>query len=386
MHRMEKKSMPIQAPFPKADRERLERKVAYEQSKKDITKWEPLVKRNREASTLYFDDDIDLVFSTVGAIASEFEPRIDFEKKIASLVNDNGVVDAHKKDGARLLELNKISVEDVKDHQNHLAKMRSLFFRHELKAKRIKKIKSKAFHRVLKKDRLKAVAAEMEINPDAAKELAMKQEFKRAEDVQDEGTRAAISEQLHQHSLLARKMNSMKDNSSSDGSSDEDDDDDILEAKEKTLELREEEDEVPNLECFGSSHEGSHLCIISWPQVCGLKKRKEAADEEAKLALEEYESSLKQLEDKGVEEKVKKTGTPSGRRVFGAPKKKVKESSNKAKVDNYYGGSDSEDNLEAKEGMNAGKDRSNNFQKDGNAVILIYFEKSQRLHMILFLR
>ena len=114
MHRMEKKSTPILAPLPKADREKLERKVTYEQSKKDITKWEPLVKRNREAPTLYFDEDIDLGFSTVGAIASEFEPRTEFEKKIAALVNDNEVVEAHKKDGARLLELNKVRVFFVK--------------------------------------------------------------------------------------------------------------------------------------------------------------------------------------------------------------------------------------------------------------------------------
>lgn len=105
---MEKKSTPIQAPLPKVDREKVERKVAYEQSKKDITKWEPLVKKNREAPTLYFDEDINLGYSTVGAIASEFEPRSEFEKKIASLVNDNGVVEAHSKDGARLLELNKV--------------------------------------------------------------------------------------------------------------------------------------------------------------------------------------------------------------------------------------------------------------------------------------
>ncbi|CAA3010809.1 Uncharacterized protein C57A7.06 [Olea europaea subsp. europaea] len=83
--------------IPKPDQERLERKAAYEQSKNDITKWEPSVKRNREAPTLYFDEDVDLGFSGVGAIASEFEPRIDFEKKIASLVNDTEVVEAYRK-------------------------------------------------------------------------------------------------------------------------------------------------------------------------------------------------------------------------------------------------------------------------------------------------
>lgn len=108
MQRMERKSMSIHAPLPKPDREKLERKAAYEQSKKDITKWEPLVKRNREAPTIYFDEDTDLGFSTVGAIASEFEPRTAFEKQMAALVNNNEVAEAHKKDGARLLELNKV--------------------------------------------------------------------------------------------------------------------------------------------------------------------------------------------------------------------------------------------------------------------------------------
>nr|XP_010911258.2 uncharacterized protein C57A7.06-like [Elaeis guineensis] len=143
-----------------------------------------------------------------------------------------------------LLMLLQISVEDVKDRQNRLAKMRSLLFHHEMKGKHIKKIKSKTYHRILKKGKLKAASAEMQMDPEAAKDYAMKQEFKRAEErmtlkhknnskwarrilqrglnVQDEGTRAAIAEQLHKHELLTRKVNSMKDTSSSDDSSDED--------------------------------------------------------------------------------------------------------------------------------------------------------------------
>ncbi|KAI3464323.1 hypothetical protein Pfo_020986 [Paulownia fortunei] len=372
LHRMEKKSIPTLAPLPKPDQERLERKAAYEQSKKDITKWEPLVKRNREAPTLYFDEDVDLGFSTIGAIASEFEPRTDFEKKIASLVNQNEVVEAHKKDGARLLELNKISVEEVMDRQERLAKMRSLLFRHEMKAKRIKKIKSKTYHRLLKKDRKKAAEVAIQMDPEAAKEQAMMQEFKRAEErmtlkhknssrwakrilqrglkVQDEATREAFGEQLNQHAALTRKMNSVKESSRSDESSDGDVSDDVLagsdqditsklimKAKEKTLKALEEDEELPK------------SGVLSLPfMVRGLKKRKEAADEEAKLALEEYESSLKQLEDKSASGSHDR-GASSGRRVFGVPKMVVNETRKKEKSDNYYGNSDSENDVEAKE-------------------------------------
>ncbi|KDP28173.1 hypothetical protein JCGZ_13944 [Jatropha curcas] len=397
-HQMEKKTAPLHAPLSKDVRDMLERKAAYEQSKKDITKWEPLVKRNREAPTIIFDRDTELGFSTVGAIASEFEPRTEFEKKMASLVYDDKVMEAHKEDGARLLELNKISAEDVKDKWNHIAKMRSLLFRHEVKMKRIKKIKSKVYHRMLKKDRLKVSSDEMHMDPEAAKEQAMKQEFKRAEErmtlkhknrskwarrildrglsVQDEGTKAAIAEQLHQHALLTRKMKSMKESSSDDSSNEEEDEDSagsdhdgpskmLTKAKEKTLRVLEEDDEVPN------------SGVLSLPfMMRGLKKKKEEAAEEAKLALQEYESSLNQLEGAAGLENTK-AGTVSGRRVFGASGMQAIEKNNKIKSDNSYANSDSEEELGEREDDDLGLARTKDVQKDVNANSVLLGEDSE---------
>lgn len=59
--------------------------------------------------------------------------------------------------------------------------MHSLLFRHEWKARHIKKIKSKTYHRLLKKDRLKAESSRIQMDPEAAKEYAMKQERMRVE-------------------------------------------------------------------------------------------------------------------------------------------------------------------------------------------------------------
>ncbi|XP_030532646.2 uncharacterized protein C57A7.06 [Rhodamnia argentea] len=390
---MERKPMSIQAPLPKPYREKLERKVAYEQSKKDITKWEPLVKRNREAPTIYFDQDLDLGFSTVGAIASEFEPRTEFEKKIASLVHDDKVKEAHEKDGARLLELNKTSIEDEKERRDRIAKMRSLLFRHEIKQKHIKKIKSKTYHRLMKKDRAKATSAQIEMDPEAAKEQAMKQEFKRAEErmtlkhknsskwakrilqrgltTQDEGTRAAISEQLHQHALLTRKMNSMKDGSSSEESSDEYDDENsvgsdqdkenlLAKAKEKTLKVFEEDDEVPN------------TGVLSLPFMArGLKKKRDAAVEEARLALQEYESSSKQMEDsQGIEDT--KENSMKGRMVFGAVQLQAPGANNVSKSEKTYDDSDGEDDMETRENIDGGSHSGNDMQnqvQNGSTVL-----------------
>ncbi|KAK7317509.1 hypothetical protein RJT34_01807 [Clitoria ternatea] len=117
-----------------------------------------------------------------------------------------------------------------------MAKMRSLLFCHEIKAKYIKKIKSRTFHFLLKKDRLKAEASWIQMDPEATKEYAMKQKRQRTENrwakrilqcglnSQDEGTRTTIAEQLQRHTELTRKMHSMNDSSSSsDDISDEDD-------------------------------------------------------------------------------------------------------------------------------------------------------------------
>jgi U3 small nucleolar RNA-associated protein 14 len=44
-----------------------------------------------------------------------------------------------------------LSVEEARERQNRLAKMRALLFYHEAKARRLKKIKSKEYRRKLKK-------------------------------------------------------------------------------------------------------------------------------------------------------------------------------------------------------------------------------------------
>lgn len=75
----------------------------------------------------------------------------------------------------------QISIEDVKERQERHAKMRDLLFRHEMKAKRVKKIKSKTYHRLLKKDKAKAAEASFRMDPELAKAHAMKTEFRRAE-------------------------------------------------------------------------------------------------------------------------------------------------------------------------------------------------------------
>lgn len=358
LQQQEKKPMVVLAPLPKVERDKIERSVTFQKSKNELTKWEGIVKSNREAPVLYFENDTNLGVNTVAAIASEFKPRTEFEKKIAEITQSTEIIEAHKNDGAKILELNKIDAEDVREHQNRLAKMRSLLFRHEMKAKRMKKIKSRTYHRMLKKDKLKAASADFEADPEAVTDHARKQEFKRAEErmtlkhkntsqwakrilkrglsVQDEGTRAAIAAQLQQNTLLTRKMNSMKDDSSSEESSDDDDDESDSEAKilnrgkEKILKALEEDNEIPNSGVF------------SLPFMeRAMKKREEATYEEARQALEEYDDSLKKLEDNNTEQNEDKVKV-SGKRTFGPTKNTHEELVKRKKLQDTENSSDSE--------------------------------------------
>ncbi|CAL4939314.1 unnamed protein product [Urochloa decumbens] len=357
LQQQEKKTMVVAAPLPKLERDKLERAVTNRTVKAELTKWERQVKGDRESHTVCFENDVNLGANTISAIANEFKPRTGFEKRMDEIIRSNEIMEAHKNDGAKILELNKVDVEDVRERQNRLAKMRSLLFRHEMKAKRVKKIKSRTYHRMLKKDKLKAASTDFEADPESIKDYAMKQEFKRAEErmtlkhkntskwakriikrglsVQDEGTRAAIAAQLQQNALLTRKMNSMKDDSSSEESSDDDEDENDSEAKilnsgkEKILKILEEDKEIPNSGVF------------SLPFMeRAMKKQEEAAYEEARQALEEYGDSLRKLEDNSTvqnEDSIKVTG----KRTFG-PAKNTHEDVNKRQKLHEPKNSDSE--------------------------------------------
>ncbi|GMH31139.1 hypothetical protein Nepgr_032982 [Nepenthes gracilis] len=406
MQEVESKGISVQAPLPKAEQNRLEREAAYEWTKKDITKWEVPIKRNREAPSIFFDENIDVGFSTVGAIAAEFKPRTDFEKAIASFVQDDEVMEAHKKDGARILELNKVSIEEVKDRQNTLSKLRSLLFRHELKAKHIKRIKSKTYRRLKKKDGVKAMSIDLQADPKAARELARKQEFKRAEermtlrhknsskwakrimkrglDAQDEGTRVAIFEQLHEHATLTRKINSMKDSSSSSDEATDEDDDNVtgsdqdraskllVKAKEKTMALMAQEEEIPQ------------TGVLSLPfMVRGLEKRKDAAFREAELALQEYESLLKDQGDKKGKNCLQED-VASGRRVFGGNNKPVQESNSKLTLDTDNFDSDSEADIGTSQNVLIGQAKSNDLSNDVVVDLNVFREDSEAAHDSMF--
>ncbi|KAG2281653.1 hypothetical protein Bca52824_052873 [Brassica carinata] len=212
------------------------------------------------------------------------------------------------------------------------------------------------------------------MDPEMAKEEAMRQEAKQVEEhmtlkhknigkwakrmlsrgpnVKYDGTKAAIAEQLQMNANLSRKMNSMRDGSSSDERDDEEElkdgsDEDtpsrlIAKAKEKTLKAL-EDDELPN------------AVLMSLPFMArSIKKKNEEANEEAKRALEEYEEW-----ENSDGENSKKAVNVSGRRVFGATAKVEAPKESRKDSDNFYDDSDSDNDMAGIEDNNIEPVRDN---------------------------
>lgn len=87
---------------------------------------------------------------------------------------------------SRNLEMNKLSVEDVKARNEELARMKTLLFYQEQKNKRINKIKSKKYHKIRKRAEERREEKMREIlkqtDPERYKELLEKDAVKRAKE------------------------------------------------------------------------------------------------------------------------------------------------------------------------------------------------------------
>ncbi|EKX41129.1 hypothetical protein GUITHDRAFT_112862 [Guillardia theta CCMP2712] len=204
----------VAVPAPTIVTQRAMRQVGYEDTKNTVTHWLPIVKKNREAEHVSFPLKMPTGHNvTASSIISSFKPQTSLEQKIGSMISAAGADEASLQKSEEL-ELRKLSVEDVQARQKELAKMRSLLFHAEIKAKRINKIKSKKFHKVSRKYKEKegAIADKelKELDPEAYKERMEMLARKRAEErltLKHKNTsKWAIEEQIRMGERLRKKQ------------------------------------------------------------------------------------------------------------------------------------------------------------------------------------
>ncbi|KAL6942652.1 hypothetical protein ACO0QE_003837 [Hanseniaspora vineae] len=216
------------APLPQRIQKRNERKAAYEISKDEVSKWQDTVQQNRRADHLDFsklnETDAKVEASTFTPIE---KPMTELEKKVSEVMKQSNLTDITKKESTfEEIATAKMSPEEMRKRTAELRLMRDLMFREERKAKRIKKIKSKAYRRIKKKEMLKnqALVDEDEEEDEQSKEdrdiarakermtLKHKTSSKWAQDMikhgmtKDKETRDEMEEMLRQGERLKAKI------------------------------------------------------------------------------------------------------------------------------------------------------------------------------------
>ena len=261
--KLEKKKA-VAVPVPAAVSARATREAAYADTSNVVTNWQSVVKQNREKEQLSFPlKEPGRHHVTSASLVDKFTPRTSLEEEITRIVKAAGA-DEDTLRKTEEMELRKLDVNEVKARQAELAKMRSLLFHAEIKAKRINKIKSKKFHKVDRKFKEKQESLadhELEkVDPEAYRERLEAREKKRAEerltlkhkntskwvkhmlgraygDDAHEETREAIQQQLDQGDRLRQKQlrgaDSEEEQSADETAADIEDDRPLAQAGEK---------------------------------------------------------------------------------------------------------------------------------------------------------
>ncbi|CAF0886730.1 unnamed protein product [Rotaria sp. Silwood1] len=148
----------LQQPLQKPQAEKAERIAAYNQEKKSLSKWDPIVEKNRTAETLNFPlQNGGVQFQTTQEFVGKFQTLSSLEKDIAAILqsSNNNIQPNSLLTQAEKKIISKMDLLEAKQKLNELKKMRALISYQQAKFKRVRKIKSKKFRRLVRKDRQK---------------------------------------------------------------------------------------------------------------------------------------------------------------------------------------------------------------------------------------
>ncbi|KAF2400692.1 Utp14-domain-containing protein [Trichodelitschia bisporula] len=168
LHKPLKKDPKLEPSLPKRQKDKIDRAVANEKAKETLERWVDTVKHNRKADHLTFplvDPEVAQPRGSKHLLpTSTTAPLTSLENTIQSILEESGLAKstANKEEDMirefEELKTNKMPLEEVQARRAELRKQRELLFREEVRARRIKKIKSKAFRRVHRKEREKLAA------------------------------------------------------------------------------------------------------------------------------------------------------------------------------------------------------------------------------------
>ena len=372
-----KAAKPLAVPISKRQQDRLDRTVAYEKTKETLERWTDTVKHNRRADHLMFplpDNDITSAHSNTRLQpTSQNKPFNELEATIQSILEESGLAAANGKDDEdrirefEELEANKMSVEEVKARRDQLRMARELLFREEAKAKRIKKIKSKSYRKVHRKQREK----EARLNKEALAEGGFvpsedeleAQDRRRAQErmgakhrgskwakatketgraAWDEDARAGVTEMARRDEELRKRIEgrTVRNGDSDVSFSDSDDEASELDDDEERRRILRQLSKVGSTDNIDESAPGGKLANMKFMLKADAARKKEndAMVEDIRKELAEEESASEEQDaDVG-----RRTFGPGSNEIHGVPREPRNEFEEPADSEDDAGNSDVE--------------------------------------------
>lgn len=244
------KKKALQTPLDKNKADQVQRKVAYEEASKEVSKWEPIVDKHRNAKQIKFplDQQPDVLPSVADTLA-ELKPINEFEVHIQDAINgsESALRDNKLMSRAEEKYLKAISVDEAQERHLELQRMRVLLSSYAAKMRRQKQIKSKSYRRLLKHERIRRNIKKIESDKDLLMEEIDKLQKLRAQEraslkhkntgkwakhakfraKYDEEARNAMIEQIGLAEKLLKKPADIDSDSESEEEEEEEDVDDI---------------------------------------------------------------------------------------------------------------------------------------------------------------
>lgn len=148
----------VAVPLSKRLQDKVERKAALELTREELTKFDDLLAQDEDAEHLIFPrlpvyDSDEEAKQTPNTGISALAPETAMEKKIAGILKTSALADESQAQKFEELATKNMSMEELAARRNELRRMRELMFREEQKARRIKKIKSKTYRKIHKRER-----------------------------------------------------------------------------------------------------------------------------------------------------------------------------------------------------------------------------------------
>lgn len=228
----------LHKPLEKPQAERIRRSVGFTKSKDELAKWNSIVEKNRVASQLSFplkQGEVDFASNLSGQKKTPVRKRFKSELDLAL-----EQVEEPKIEIVYVENKFPLSMEEIMAKRQEMAKLRAHQSYQEAKAHKRNKIKSKTYHRIKRKEKLKLQIKEFELlqktDPEEALRKLEQLEKTRAEErvtlrhrstgqwaknkqiraKYDKESRQALSQQLQISRELTQKLKNAKNSDDSD--------------------------------------------------------------------------------------------------------------------------------------------------------------------------